>query len=80
MMDATVVERHDLGCPSPEAEVEAAGAAPPDGAPAGRGGQEVTPRSSPDTNSPVMINVEVRRALAALGSAHPASESIVAVV
>lgn len=43
-------------CPSPEAEA----AAPHVGASTGCQGQEVSPRSSPDTNSPVMVNVEVR--------------------
>lgn len=62
MMDSTVVECVTVGGESPEAEAEAEaeGAAPSDGAPAGCEGQ-ATPRSSPDTNSPVMISVEVGR-------------------
>lgn len=52
MMEATVVECDAARCPSPEAEA---------GASAGCQGQEVSPTSSPDTNSPVMVNVEVRR-------------------
>lgn len=58
MMDATVVECVTARCQSPEAEA----AAPADGAPAGSEGQQVTtPTSSPDTNSPVMVSVEVGR-------------------
>lgn len=64
-MDSTVVECVTLKCQSPEAEAEAEAAAPSDGASAGASagceGQEVTPTSSPDTNSPVMISVEVGR-------------------
>lgn len=57
MMDSTVVERNVARSPSPQAEAEA----PSDGASAGSEGQQVTPTSSPNTNSPVMISVEVRR-------------------
>lgn len=60
MMDSTVVERVTVRCQSPEAEAVAEAAAPSDGASAGCEGQ-VTPTSSPDTNSPVMISVEVGR-------------------
>lgn len=69
MMDSTVVECVTVRGESPEAEAEAGveveaeaeaeGAAASDGASAGCEGQ-ATPRSSPDTNSPVMISVEVR--------------------
>lgn len=61
MMDSTVVECVTARCQGPEAEAEAEAAAPADGASAGCEGQEVTPTSSPDTNSPVMISVEVGR-------------------
>lgn len=57
-MDSTVVECVTV---SPEAEAEAEAAAASDGASAGCEGQKVTPTSSPDTNSPVMISVEVGR-------------------
>lgn len=60
MMDSTVVECTVARSPSPQAEAEAA-AAPSDGASVGCEGQQVTPTSSPNTNSPVMISVEVRR-------------------
>eukprot|EP00066_Takifugu_rubripes_P021917 XP_011611183.1 PREDICTED: pericentriolar material 1 protein isoform X4 [Takifugu rubripes] len=56
MMDSTVVECNVARSPSPQAEAEAA--APSDGASAGCEGQQVTPTSSPNTNSPVMISVE----------------------
>lgn len=59
MMDSTVVERNVARSPSPQAEADVA--APSDGASAGCEGQQVTPTSSPNTNSPVMISVEVRR-------------------
>lgn len=62
-MESTVVECNAGRCQSPQA------AAPSDGAPAGCEGQEVTPTSSPDTNSPVLISVEVGRVQIAGGHA-----------
>lgn len=59
MMNSTVVECVTVSGQIPEVQAEAEVAAPSDGAPAGCEAQEVTPTSSPDTNSPVMISVEV---------------------
>ncbi len=62
-MDSTVEERDVLACQSPEVEGKNEAAAASEGSTAVSHGQDVpkesTTTSSPDTDSPVMINVDV---------------------
>lgn len=63
-MDSTVEERDMAECQSPEGESKDGTAAASEGSSAVCHGQDVpkesTTTSSPDTDSPVMINVDVR--------------------